>query len=55
VQATGVDAKGRRQYRYHDAWRLQRDLVKHDRVLEFAARLPAAASGCSSTCAPPTR
>lgn len=42
VQATGVDVKGRRQYRYHDAWRTQRDLVKHDRVLEFAARLPAA-------------
>jgi DNA topoisomerase IB len=42
VQATGVDVKGRRQYRYHDAWRLQRDLAKHDRVLEFAARLPAA-------------
>ena len=42
VQATGVDAKGRRQYRYHDAWRLQRDLAKHDRVLDFAARLPAA-------------
>lgn len=42
VQATGVDAKGRRQYRYHDAWRVQRDLAKHDRVLDFAARLPAA-------------
>lgn len=42
VQATGVDAKGRRQYLYHEAWRVQRDLVKHDRVLEFAARLPAA-------------
>ena len=42
VQATGVDARGRRQYRYHDAWRLQRDLEKHDRVLEFAARLPEA-------------
>jgi DNA topoisomerase I len=42
VQATGVDARGRRQYRYHDAWRLQRDLAKHDRVLEFAAALPAA-------------
>ena len=42
VQATGVDAKGRLQYRYHDAWRLQRDLAKHDRVLDFAARLPAA-------------
>ncbi len=42
IQATGVDARGRRQYRYHDAWRVQRDLAKHDRVLEFAARLPAA-------------
>jgi DNA topoisomerase IB len=42
VQATGVDAKGRRQYRYHDAWRVQRDLAKHDRILEFAARLPTA-------------
>ncbi len=42
IQATGVDVKGRRQYRYHDAWRVQRDLAKHDRVLDFAARLPAA-------------
>ena len=42
IQATGVDVKGRRQYRYHDAWRTQRDLAKHDRVLDFAARLPAA-------------
>jgi DNA topoisomerase IB len=42
VQATGVDARGRRQYRYHDAWRVQRDLAKHDRILDFAARLPAA-------------
>jgi len=42
IQATGVDAKGRRQYRYHDAWRTQRDLAKHDRVLDFAARLPSA-------------
>ena len=42
IQATGVDVKGRRQYRYHDAWRVQRDLAKHDRVLDFAFRLPAA-------------
>jgi DNA topoisomerase-1 len=42
IQATGVDAKGRRQYRYHDAWRAQRDLAKYDRVLDFAARLPEA-------------
>ena len=37
IQATGVDARGRRQYRYHDAWRLQRDLAKHDRILDFAS------------------
>jgi DNA topoisomerase IB len=42
IQATGVDARGRTQYRYHDAWRLQRDLAKHDRILDFAGRLPAA-------------
>jgi DNA topoisomerase IB len=42
IQATGVDAAGRRQYRYHDEWRRQRDLEKHDRILDFAARLPAA-------------
>ncbi len=42
IQATGLDARGRRQYRYHDAWRLQRDLAKHDRILDFAARLPTA-------------
>jgi DNA topoisomerase IB len=42
IQATGVDAKGRRQYRYHDAWRVQRDLAKHDRILDFAERLPSA-------------
>ncbi|MGB8650847.1 MAG: DNA topoisomerase IB [Mycobacteriales bacterium] len=41
IQATGLDAAGRRQYRYHDAWRLARDLDKHERVLDFAAALPA--------------
>jgi DNA topoisomerase-1 len=41
VQATGVDAAGRRQYRYHDQWRLTRDLAKHERVLHLAAALPA--------------
>lgn len=42
IQALGTDAAGRRQYRYHDAWRLQRDVAKHDRILEFAEKLPAA-------------
>jgi DNA topoisomerase IB len=40
IQAVGTDAAGRRQYRYHDLWRRQRDREKHDRVLEFGATLP---------------
>lgn len=40
LQAVGTDAAGRRQYRYHDAWRVARDADKHDRVLRLAARLP---------------
>ena len=42
IQALGTDAAGRRQYRYHDDWRLQRDAEKHKRVLTFARRLPLA-------------
>ncbi|MCW2498395.1 MAG: topoisomerase [Frankiales bacterium] len=41
IQAVGTDAAGRRQYRYHDHWRLTRDLAKHERVLDFGALLPA--------------
>jgi DNA topoisomerase IB len=40
IQATGTDAAARRQYRYHDRWRQQRDRQKHDRMLEFGAALP---------------
>ena len=40
IQAIGTDAAGRRQYRYHDLWREQRDQDKHDRVREFGAALP---------------
>ena len=42
IQAVGTDAAGRRQYRYHDEWRVQRDAEKHQRVLTFAQRLPKA-------------
>jgi len=42
LQAVGTDDAGRRQYLYHQQWRLQRDRAKHERVLEVAARLPAA-------------
>jgi DNA topoisomerase I len=40
IQAVGTDAAGRRQYRYHDLWREQRDRRKHDRMLEVGAALP---------------
>jgi len=40
IQAVGVDAAGRRQYRYHDEWRARRDREKHRRVERFGASLP---------------
>jgi DNA topoisomerase IB len=40
LQATGLDAKGRRQYLYHPLWRLRRDEEKFDDMVEFAERLP---------------
>jgi DNA topoisomerase I len=40
IQATGTDAAGRKQYRYHDQWRIKRDRAKHDKVLELAELLP---------------
>jgi DNA topoisomerase-1 len=41
LQAVGTDADGRRQYRYHDDWRVQRDREKFTRVVDFARALPA--------------
>jgi DNA topoisomerase-1 len=40
IQAVGTDSAGRRQYRYHDHWRVMRDGAKFDRVMRLAARLP---------------
>jgi DNA topoisomerase-1 len=40
LQATGRDARGRKQYRYHHAWRATRDETKFDRMMAFAAVLP---------------
>ncbi|MEA2900609.1 MAG: topoisomerase [Actinomycetota bacterium] len=40
IQAVGTDARGRRQYRYHDVWRLDRDREKFDHMLEFGRCLP---------------
>jgi DNA topoisomerase-1 len=40
IQATGRDAKGRKQYRYHARFRQVRDAAKFDRMLAFALTLP---------------
>jgi DNA topoisomerase I len=40
IQATGTDAAGRKQYRYHDLWRQNRDRAKHRRIEEFGRELP---------------
>jgi len=41
VQATGRDARGRKQYRYHPRWREVRDEVKYGKLIAFAEALPA--------------
>jgi len=41
IQATGRDARGRKQYRYHARWRAVRDATKFERMLAFSRALPA--------------
>ncbi|HXE58661.1 MAG TPA: hypothetical protein VNK43_11725 [Gemmatimonadales bacterium] len=45
LQATGRDARGRKQYRYHPRWREARDETKFSRMLAFAAALPGIRAG----------
>jgi DNA topoisomerase I len=40
LQATGRDARGRKQYRYHAQWREHRDEAKYNRLPQFAKALP---------------
>jgi DNA topoisomerase-1 len=40
LQATGRDARGRKQYRYHARWREVRDAAKFERMISFGAALP---------------
>ena len=40
LQATGVDARGRKQYRYHPAFREKRESAKYEGLLEFGKALP---------------
>ncbi|HEX8100406.1 MAG TPA: DNA topoisomerase IB [Actinomycetota bacterium] len=41
IQATGRDARGRKQYRYHSQWRLVRDETKYHKIAAFGEALPA--------------
>jgi DNA topoisomerase I len=41
IQATGIDAAGRKQYLYHEAWRERQDQRKFEDMVEFARDLPA--------------
>jgi DNA topoisomerase-1 len=40
LQATGVDARGRKQYRYHPGYREKRESAKYEGLLEFGKALP---------------
>ncbi len=40
LQATGLDARGRKQYRYHPDWRAVRDSAKFERMVDFGEALP---------------
>jgi DNA topoisomerase-1 len=40
IQATGRDARGRKQYRYHPRWREVRDETKYSRMIAFGQALP---------------
>src|SRR3954462_9771666 len=40
LQATGVDAAGRKQYLYHPAFRAKQEQAKYDKLIRFAERLP---------------
>ena len=53
IQATGRDARGRKQYRYHPRWREVRDVTKFERMLDFSRALPAIRERVSKDMAKP--
>ena len=48
LQATGRDARGRKQYRYHARWRARRDDAKFERLIDFAKVLPRIRARCDA-------
>jgi DNA topoisomerase-1 len=53
IQATGRDAKGRKQYRYHPAFREVRESAKFEHIVEFAKVLPSLRSRIEADMAKP--
>jgi DNA topoisomerase-1 len=53
IQATGRDARGRKQYRYHPAFSAERDRHKYQRMLELARVLPQLRAACDEALALP--
>ena len=53
LQATGRDARGRKQYRYHARWRTGRDDAKFERLIDFARVLPRIRKRCEADLARP--
>lgn len=53
IQASGRDARGRKQYRYHVDWHQQRGTDKFDRMLDFAKALPRIRQRCDEDLASP--
>jgi len=53
IQATGRDARGRKQYRYHPRWREVRDVTKFERMLDLSRVLPAIRERVSKDMAKP--
>jgi DNA topoisomerase I len=53
LQATGRDARGRKQYRYHPRWRAVRDEAKYDRLIAFGQALPALRASVAADLARP--
>ena len=53
LQATGRDARGRKQYRYHARWRVGRDESKFERLIDFGRALPRIRRRCDADLARP--
>jgi DNA topoisomerase-1 len=53
VQATGRDARGRKQHHYHPLWTVHRDEAKYERLIAFAAVLPRIRARCDDDLARP--